>query len=661
MFPRDAFEQNQEAGSVHTVRDGVEIVESEEPRDAGMLYRHLFLLNSQPMWFYDRETLRFLEVNEAAVRFYGYTRAEFLSMTIKDIRPPEDIPLTLSSLPSPGRAVCQQGSIFRHMKKDGTHIYVEIVSHELPFEDRPARLVQMTDVTERRRAESALRASEERFHAFMDNSPTLAFIKDEEGRYIYISRPLESFFKRMVEDGVGKTDADILPEEIARSLCENDAVVLTSGQAAQFVENLPALDGEMRSFLTFKFLIIDPSGRRLLAGIAVDITEQRAMEAQLLQSQKMECVGALAGGVAHDFNNLLTVVNGYGDLALRRLEEEDPLRPYIEEIRKAGERAARLTRQLLAFSRKQILQPKILDLNEHIAEANKMLHRLIGEHIEIVLALHPNVWKVKVDPSQLDQVLVNLAVNARDAMPHGGRLSVTTNNVVVDSETARRGGSTQSGQHVLLTVADTGVGMDEETREHLFEPFFTTKEVGKGTGLGLSTVYGIIRQSGGFITVVSEKGKGAAFKIYLPCLEEELRGFEACGDASAELPRGTETILLVEDEEVVRTMTKNILEDCGYTVLPASNGKHALEVLAAHEGAIDLLLTDVVMPQMGGRRLAERMKDVRPATRILYMSGYTDDSIIRHGVLEETAAFMEKPYSPETLARKVREILDAYL
>jgi two-component system, cell cycle sensor histidine kinase and response regulator CckA len=383
------------------------------------------------------------------------------------------------------------------------------------------------------------------------------------------------------------------------------------------------------------------------------------MEEQLLQSQKMESVGRLAGGVAHDFNNLLTVVNGYGELALRKLEKGNPLRPYVEEIKKAGERAANLTRQLLAFSRKQILQPKVIDLNDHVAEANRMLRRLIGEDIEIVLTLRPNLWKVRVDPSQLDQVLVNLAVNARDAMQHGGRLTIRTDNVTVDAETAQRGDSPQLGPHVLLTVSDTGHGMDEQTRSRLFEPFFTTKDVGKGTGLGLSTVYGIISQSGGFVTVESEPGRGAAFKIYLPRVEDETRDAHAEDGAQEGLPRGTETILLVEDEEIVRTMTRSILEECGYTVLSASDGKLALDVCASHVGEIDLLLTDVVMPQMSGRRLAEHMKTTHPRTRVLYMSGYTDDAILRHGVIEETAAFMEKPYSPDALARKVREVLDA--
>jgi PAS domain S-box-containing protein len=660
MFPTDITEQpNQQAESFNSTADGVGAVASEVSGDAGRLYTHLFTLNPQPMWFYDRETLRFLEVNEAAVSHYGYTRAEFLSMTLKDIRPPEDVPLLLANLPKMSSAVSRQEQTFRHLKRDGALIHVEIVSHDLSYGSRPAGLVQVTDVTERKRAEEALRASEERFHAFMDNSPTLAFMKDEKGRYVYVSRPLENYFGRRIEDWIGKTDAELWPKETARNFIESDAAVLTSGRAAQFVETAPTPNGEVREFLCFKFPITDPSGRKLLAGIAVDITEQRATEEQLLQSQKMECVGSLAGGVAHDFNNLLTVVNGYGDLALRRLQKGDPLRPYVEEIRRAGDRAANLTRQLLAFSRKQILQPKVLDLNDHVAEADKMLRRLIGEDIEIALALRPNIWKVKVDPSQFDQVLVNLAVNARDAMPKGGRLTVATENVVADAETARRAEASQSGPHVLLTVSDTGCGMDSETCARIFEPFFTTKEVGKGTGLGLSTVYGIIRQSGGFVTVESEAGKGATFKIYLPRVEEERRACEACDEAPAGLSRGTETILLVEDEEIVRTMTKSILEECGYTVLAASNGRRALDVSASHEGSIDLLLTDIVMPQMGGRRLVEHMKAARPRTRVLYMSGYTDDAIIRHGVIEETAAFMEKPYSPETLARKVRETLDA--
>jgi CheY-like chemotaxis protein len=365
-----------------------------------------------------------------------------------------------------------------------------------------------------------------------------------------------------------------------------------------------------------------------------------------------------AGGVAHDFNNLLTAINGYSDLSLKRIPEDDSLRLNIGEIRKAGERAANLTRQLLAFSRKQFLQPKVVDLNELITDTVKMLTRLIGEDIEIRLELNGGLWKVQADPGQMDQMLINLAVNARDAMPQGGRLTVKTENVLLGEAVAGRYESVQSAPHVLVEVSDTGCGMDEETRRRAFEPFYTTKEVGKGTGLGLSTVYGIVKQSGGYIEIESEMGKGASFRVYLPRLVEEHEAAE--GQKTIDAPLGgTEQVFLVEDEEMVRTLTQSVLEDAGYRVLTAVDGRDALRVCQSYTGQIHLLLTDVVMPRMGGRQLVEEVSKIRPDLRVLYMSGYTDDAIVHHGVLDPGTHFLEKPFSPDALLRKIREALDA--
>jgi PAS domain S-box-containing protein len=493
-------------------------------------YKLLFESNPQPMWVFDQETFRFLAVNEAAVRSYGYSREEFLSMTIKDIRPAEDVPALLENVAQAARGLDQAGA-WRHRKKDGTVLEVEITSHDIIFDGREAGLV-----------------------------------------------------------------------------------------------------------------------------LAADVTERRRLEEQILQSQKMEAVGRLAGGIAHDFNNLLTVITGYGDLLLKGQLDEQARRK-AEEVRKAAERAAGLTRQLLAFSRKQILQPKVISLNDVVSDVDKMLRRLIGEDVELVTLLGRGLDKVKADPGQVEQVVMNLAVNARDAMPQGGKLTVETGNVYLDDAYARRHATVTPGRYVMLAVSDTGTGMDEETQRRVFEPFFTTKEVGKGTGLGLSTVYGIVKQSGGHIWVYSEPGHGTTFKVYLPAAGGA--GESLPKEFSTERPRGTETILLVEDEEAVRLLLLNILGAEGYTVLPASNGPDALRLCGGREGPIHLLVTDVVMPGMSGRELAGRVTEECGGVKVLYMSGYTDDAVVRHGVLEEGAAFLQKPFTPEAVLRKVREVLDA--
>jgi PAS domain S-box-containing protein len=396
-----------------------------------------------------------------------------------------------------------------------------------------------------------------------------------------------------------------------------------------------------------------------LAAIAIEnvrlFEQEREKEEQLLQSQKLESVGQLAGGIAHDFNNLLTVIGGYSEIMLRRFSQDDPLRRNTEEIKKAAERASSLTRQLLAFSRKQVLQPKVFDLNSLVTDVSKMLRRLIGEDIEFITLLRPEAGLVNADPGQIEQVLMNLVVNARDAMPRGGKITIETANVQLDKAYADMHIAVQPGKYVMLIVSDTGLGMDAEMQDHIFEPFFTTKEVGKGTGLGLSTVYGIVKQSGGNIWVYSGVGHGTTFKIYLPLAEEEVGRRKPAEPAA---PRGTETILLVEDEGTVRKLARAILEENGYHVLEAANGEEALPICEQHCGDIHLMLTDVVMPLMSGRELANRIETICPHLPVLYMSGYTDDAIVHHGVLDPGTPFLEKPFTPDALARKVREVLD---
>ena len=405
----------------------------------------------------------------------------------------------------------------------------------------------------------------------------------------------------------------------------------------------------------------DPSGQVVnYVAVKRDVTDVRRMEEQLRQSQKMEAVGRLAGGVAHDFNNLLTAISGYSDLLLHRLPEYSSLRRDVEEIRKAGDRAAALTSQLLAFSRRQILQPKVLDLNAVVTNMGQMLRRLVGEDIVLSTDLSPSLSCVKVDPGQIEQVIVNLALNARDAMPDGGRITVATADADLSPAYAVAHPEVRPGPHVLLTVADTGHGMDDETQAHLFEPFFTTKERGRGTGLGLATVYGIVQQSGGHIRVNSAADSGSTFLIYLPRVEAPEDGDQGAVRPLLPFPSpGTETVLLAEDEEVVRRFAREILSENGYKVLDAGSGREALLLSEAHRGEIHLLLTDVVMPKMSGRELTERIRPLRPNLRILYMSGYTDDATLRDGVLADGISFLQKPFTPEGLARKVREVLDS--
>jgi two-component system cell cycle sensor histidine kinase/response regulator CckA len=492
-------------------------------------FHRLFNCNPHPTWVFDVETLRFLEVNDAAIEHYGYSRDEFLGMRITDIRPSHEAPLVEEAV-----AVAKDGTrrfgAWVHRTRDGRMITVDVAAHDLDFRGHRGRLV-----------------------------------------------------------------------------------------------------------------------------VAHDITERKELEAQLQQSQKMDAIGRLAGGVAHDFNNLLGVIIGYGERLLRRLPS--PERREISEVLKAAEHAASLTRQLLAFSRRQVLKPRVLDLNTVVGELDGMLRRIIGEDVSLVTALHDGLGHVKADPGQIQQVVMNLAVNARDAMPSGGRLTIETGNAELDESYRSAHLAVRPGRYVMLAVTDTGMGMDAATQARIFEPFFTTKEAEKGTGLGLSTVFGIVKQSEGNIWVYSEPLRGTTFKIYLPRVDDVV---EVQPPREAEAASGgSETILLVEDADSLRELGREILEEHGYKVIEASSGTIALETLERHTGSLDLILTDLVMSGMSGRELADQITRLRPGTKVLFMSGYTDDALGHHGVLESGTAFVEKPFTIDGLLRKVREVLDS--
>jgi len=513
---------------------------------------------------------------------------------------------------------------------------------------------QIALAIERKRSEEKVREGEARLRVLVEQLPAVLWTVDRDLRF---TSALGAGFARLkikpneivgmsLLDYFETTDQTFLPIAAHRRAVAGEPMTFhvewKSGSYACHVEPLRDSDGQVSGAIC----------------MSLDITDRKQLEEQLRQAQKMEAVGRLAGGIAHDFNNLLMVIQGYGDLLVERLPTGDPLRRNAEQIQMASQRASSLTRQLLAFSRKQMLAPKILNIQTVVADMEKILRRLIGEDVQLETSSAPDLGLVKADRSQIEQVILNLAVNARDAMPQGGRLTIETANVELDASYSHPPAVLSPGKYVMLAVTDNGCGMDAETQAHVFEPFFTTKEKGKGTGLGLATVYGVVKQSGGYVWVYSEPGRGTSFKIYLPRIVETAVPAGREGKSDMQVPqRGSETILLVEDEKGVRELAREYLTSSGYTVIEAEDGHTALELAAMHVGPIHLLLTDVVMPGISGRELAERVGQIRPGIKIIYMSGYTDQAVVHHGILENDAILLQKPFTLMTLAGKLREML----
>jgi two-component system, cell cycle sensor histidine kinase and response regulator CckA len=621
---------------------------------------------------------RFLYVSPQVSAILGYRPEDCLSdpRFWWDHLNPEDYPVALME------DVWQEGQPFqveyRMRRQDGSEVWLrdEAVIVRDPQTGRRLTRGMLIDITERKRADEALRRSEENYRMFVERSSEGIF-RMEYNPPIPCDLPIAEQLAAGKKNGYLAECNDALARMYGRASARelmgkplSEFLILNDPGTRQFMENFIRAGyqttdqesyemdshGEKKIFRnTMTGVVVDGHWVRTW-GITRDVTERVHLEEQLRNAQQLEAIGRLAGGVAHDFNNILSVIMGHGELLLAASAGDERARNGLQQIRRAAERAASLTQQLLAFSRKQVLQPKVLDMNEAVADVQKMLSRVIGEDIELIASLHPSLLTVKADPGQVEQVLMNLAINARDAMPQGGKLSMETSNLEVSAEMARDL-ELAAGQYVMLRVTDSGHGMEAGTLAHIFEPFFTTKPMGKGTGLGLATVYGIVKQSGGSIQVRSEVGQGTIFHIYFPAAAGSAgRRQETAGNGAT--GGGKETILIAEDEPDLRELTRIFLEAYGYRVLEACSAEQAIQTAEAFAERIDLLLTDVIMPGMSGRQLAEKILSKRPQTRIVYMTGYTDDMIVQHRVLEPGVNLLQKPFSKVDLAQKVRSTLD---
>jgi len=612
-------------------------------------------------YIYDAEKGIATYLSPAFERIWGFSPEQALNQETPYINPvhPEDREKVMhwGPMTQTGQPVSYE---YRIIRADGSIRHIWDRGYPIASKDGKVTLYVGTglDVTEWRQAEQALRESKEYLNEIINRIADPIVVKDSRHRHVLVNDAFLAHIERTREDVLGTTGFETLPEGLSNDLWIDEEEVLRTGKESLTEDVITNRHGRSHTWMTKKSLLTNKNGEKQIVIAMRDITEYKRLEGHLLQAQKMDAIGALAGGVAHDFNNLLSVINGYSELALESLSGSDPVRTDVEQILDAGKRASALTAQLLAFGRKQILQPEILDLNEIISQMSSMLRRLIGEDIDLASVTTPDLGRIHADPAKIQQVVMNLAVNARDAMPQGGKLTIETANIHFSDDYVREHSPAKPGDYVLLAISDNGVGMSADTKAHLFEPFYTTKAKGKGTGLGLATVYGIVKQSNGFIWVYSEPGKGSTFKVYFPRAEGESTRAVTREDKGQDYS-GTETILLVEDEAAVRSLASRVLRERGYIVIEAVDGTDAVRLAGEYSGDIHLVLTDVVMPGMSGSVLVSKLEVARPGIRSLFISGYTDNAIVHHGILDSGVAFLEKPFSPNRLAGKVREVLQA--
>jgi two-component system, cell cycle sensor histidine kinase and response regulator CckA len=619
----------------------------------------IFTGHPLPMWIVDRESLRFLAANEAALEKYGFTREEFVQLQITDITAGEDVRAVVSEIVSVDH-VRRSPLTCQHRLKDGKAIHVELTLQLLSLDGRNRILAMAHDVTQRRAEEVKREETSTYLRALIENCPLAIAVHDTVGRVVMCNPAFETLFQYRQADVVGLLlDTLITPAELRDEASEITRAAV-GGRVTRLTTQRRAKDGTTIDTEIHGVPLMINGVCAGAYGIYQDIRDRKRLEEEMRFGQKMQAVGRLAGGIAHDFNNILGVIQGYSESLLESLKAGHSMRSSVEEIDKAARRAVVLTGQLLAFSRKQVLQPKVLDLNAILADMEKMLRRIIGEHIQLITRPGFDLGWTKADPTQLEQVILNLVVNARDAMPNGGKLIIETGNAEFDADIGADIGESldESGSHVVLTVTDTGTGMDAQTLKNIFEPFFTTKEKGKGTGLGLATVYGIVKQSSGNIFVTSEIGRGTTFTIYLPRVAKPMDDLASKMPAKRP-PQGTESVLLVEDEDSLRGVVRKFLEKCGYVVLEAKDGHSALRIANIFPGAIHALLTDVVMPGMSGCELARALNKRRPSTKVLFMSGYAADANLPPEATDPKGHLINKPFSRSALATKLREVLDA--
>jgi PAS domain S-box-containing protein len=623
---------------------------------------YMKLVNSiNDPFFVKDENHRWTFLNDAACSFWGYNREQLIGKTDHDIFPKEEADIYWEK----DNQVLHNGKVDLNEEKQTINGKLHTIStkkslYQDPLSGKRFVVGTIRDITEQKKAEEALRKERNRAQRYLDIAGVILVALNTEGNVTLINKKGCEILGYEEEEIVGKNWFDcFLPEEIRESLQEPFRHLLKGDDGPlQYYENPVLTKKGTKRMVTWHNTVLTDSHGNITGTLSSgeDVTEHKRLEEQLFQSQKMEAVGRLAGGIAHDFNNLLTAIIGYSDIITRDNDIKQKHRTYIEEIKKSAERAATLTQQLLAFSRKQILQPRILNLNILLKNTRNMLQRMIGEDIRFELHLSSDVGMIKADPGKIEQVVINLAVNSRDAMPNGGNLYLETRGAVLDDAYCEDHKGSRPGEYVLLSVRDTGKGIDDETMKHIFEPFFTTKEIGKGTGLGLATVYGIVRQSGGYIDISSRIKEGTTVDIYLP---------KVTGDKGEKQPEQEprvssgkhETILFVEDDDMVRNMVTAVLDQYGYQVIEAENATKALDICQGRT-RIDLMITDVVMPGTSGPELVRQIGTLHPDMKVLFISGYTDDAIVHHGVLDENIPFLQKPFTPQILAQKVRDLLE---